>query len=340
MPTPELLRRFPKAELHVHLDGSLRPATLVALAGPAGVALPSSDPEVVGRFMRVDDARDLDDYLMRFEYTIEVLQTPENLERVAYELCEDAARDGIRYMEVRYAPRLSTRRGLTLDEALEAELRGLARGERDFGVVARVINCSLRHHAPEVSAEIARLSVRFRDRGVVGFDLAGGEAGRPPGPHGEAFDIALAGNLGITVHAGEAAGAGSIAEAIRRCHAHRIGHGTRLHEDPALRDFVRDRRICLEVNLTSNEQTRAVPRVAEHPLPDYLARGLAVTLGSDNTLMSGTTLSREYWRAHAELGIDRAGLERLVLNGFEAAFLPWPERVRLRDAAREELASL
>ncbi|HEX5817346.1 MAG TPA: adenosine deaminase [Gemmatimonadales bacterium] len=340
MLTPELIRRFPKAELHVHLDGSLRPATLVELAGPAGVELPSRDPETVRRFMKADRVHDLEEYLKRFEYTINVLQTPENIARVAYEMCEDAARDNVRYIEIRYAPRLSTRRGLTLDEVMGAELDGLARGEQDFGVVARVINCALRHHAPEVSVAIAELSVRWRDRGVVGFDLAGGEAGRPPGVHGAAFDVALAGELGITVHAGEAAGAESIAEAIRRCHANRIGHGTRLFEDPELQDYVRDRRIALEVNLTSNEQTHAVRSVAEHPVKAYVEQGLNVTLGSDNWLMSGTDLSTEYWRAHAELGLGREVLERMILNGFESAFLPWPDRQRLAATARDELAAL
>jgi adenosine deaminase len=312
----------------------------VELAGPAGVELPSRDPDAVRRFMKADRVQDLEEYLKRFEYTIGVLQTPENIARVAYEMCEDAARDNLRYLEIRYAPRLSTRRGLTLDEVMDAELEGLARGERDFGVVARVVNCALRHHPPEVSVEIAQLSVRWRDRGVVGFDLAGGEAGRPPGLHAAAFDVALAGELGITVHAGEAAGAASIAEAIRRCHANRIGHGTRLFEDPELRDYVRDRRIALEVNLTSNEQTHAVRRVAEHPVAQYLEQGLVVTLGSDNWLMSGTDLTTEYLRAHTELGLDRAVLERMILSGFESAFLPWPDRRRLAATARDELAAL
>ena len=340
MLTRDLIHRFPKAELHVHLDGSLRPSTLLDLAGPAGVELPSRDAESVRRFMKADRVHDLEEYLQRFEYTIDVLQTPENIARVAYEMCEDAARDNVRYLEVRYAPRLSTRRGLSLDEVMDAELDGLARGERDFGVVARVINCSLRHHAPEVSVEIAALSVRWRDRGVVGFDLAGGEAGRPPGVHAAAFDVALAGELGITVHAGEAAGAESIAEAIRRCHANRIGHGTRLFEDPQLRDYVRDRRLALEVNLTSNEQTHVVSSVGEHPLAAYVEQGLNVTLSSDNWLMSGTDLTSEYWRAHSELGLDRAALERMILNGFESAFLPWPDRRRLAASARDELDAL
>ena len=176
--------------------------------------------------MVVEDAGSLEDYLARFEYTIPLLQTPEAIERVSYEMVEDAARDGLRYLEVRYCPKLSTRGGLTMEQALEAELRGLARGERDFGVVTRVINCSLRHYAPDMSVAIARLSVAYRDRGVVAFDLAGGEAGRPPGVHQAAFDIAADGCLGITVHAGEAAGAGSIAEARAPmpCGPHRPRH--------------------------------------------------------------------------------------------------------------------
>ena len=232
MLTRELLARLPKAELHTHLDSALRPETMIELAREAKFALPTTDPDALRRFMLVSDAGSLEDYLARFEYTIPLLQTPEGIERVSYEMVEDAARDGLRYLEVRYCPKLSTRGGLTMDAALEAELRGLARGERDFGVITRVINCSLRHYAPEMSLAIARLSVAYRDRGVVAFDLAGGEAGRPPGVHQAAFDIAADGCLGITIHAGEAAGAGSIAEAVHRCHADRIGHGTRLYEDP------------------------------------------------------------------------------------------------------------
>src|SRR5574340_411070 len=201
MLTPELLRRLPKAELHVHLDGSLRPATMLDLARRAGVALPADDPESLASYMRVSDGRSLEDYLARFDVTIALLQVPEAIERVAYEMCGDAAADGVRYLEVRYCPWLSCRGGLTLDEVIGAELAGLRRGERDFRITARVINCSLRHYPPERSLEIARQSVAFRDRGVVAFDLAGAEAGRPPGVHQAAFDLAADGCLGITVHA-------------------------------------------------------------------------------------------------------------------------------------------
>jgi adenosine deaminase len=339
MLTRELIGRLPKAELHVHLDGSLRPETMVELARKAKVALPSYEAEPLRRFMLVDDAADLQDYLDRFDLTIPLLQTPEALERVAYEMVEDAARDNVRYLEVRYCPHLSQRQGMTLDEVMQAELRGLARGERDFGVVARVINCSLRHYAPEMSVAIARLSVAYRERGVVAFDLAGGEAGRPPGVHQAAFDIAADGCLGITVHAGEAAGAGSIAEAVHRCHADRIGHGTRLYEDPVLRDYIRDRRLPIEINITSNVQTRAVIRAAGHPVRQYLDAGVVVTLCTDGWLMTGVSLTDEYWLAHTELGFTREEIDRCLLAGFENAFLPWPEREALVGRVREELAA-
>jgi adenosine deaminase len=227
-----------------------------------------------------------------------------------------------------------------MEAALDAELRGLARGESDFGVVTRVINCSLRHYAPEVSVAIARLSVAYRDRGVVAFDLAGGEAGRPPAVHQAAFDVAADGCLGITIHAGEAAGAASIAEAVHRCHADRIGHGTRLYEDPVLRDYLRDRRLPIEINVTSNVQTRAVARAAEHPVRGYLDAGLVVTLCTDGWLMTGVSLTDEYWMAHRELGFTRAEIDRCILDGFASAFLPWPERQALLGQVTDELAAL
>lgn len=337
---PEILRRLPKAELHVHLDGSLRPRTMLDLARAAKVALPSADPAALREHMRVDDARNLEDYLARFELTIQLLQTPEAIERVAYEMCEDAAQDGIWYLEVRYCPSLSRRHGLTLDEVLAAEWRGLQRGERDFGVTARIICCSLRHYDPALSLEIAQHAVQWRDRGVVAFDLAGGEAGRPPSLHAAAFDAAARGGLAVTVHAGEAAGAESVAEAIFRCHANRIGHGTRLFEDPVLQQYVRDRRICLETNITSNIQTRAVADAASHPVRQYADAGLNVTLCTDNWLMSDVSLSGEYYLAHTALGFTREELVRMMLNGFESAFLPWPQRQALVSRAADALEAL
>ena len=340
MLTRELLARLPKAELHTHLDSALRPATMVELAREAKFALPTTDPDALRRFMVVSDAGSLEDYLARFEYTIPLLQTPEAVDRVAYEMVEDAARDNVRYLEVRYCPHLSRRQGMTLDEVMQAELRGLARGERDFGVVARVINCSLRHYDPAVSVEIAECSVGFRHQGVVAFDLAGGEAGRPAGNHRAAFEVAAEGLLGITVHAGEAAGAESVADAIYSCRANRIGHGTRLFENPGLQDYVRDRRILIETNITSNVQTRAVARASEHPVRAYFDAGLNVTLCTDGWLIAGVSLSDEYWLAHTDLGFSRPEIDQLILNGFAGAFLPWPERLELLSRVRDELAGI
>jgi adenosine deaminase len=313
---------------------------MLELARSAGIRLPAETPDALRRHMVVADARNLDDYLARFDVTIALLQTPAAIERVAYEMVEDAARDGVRYIEVRYCPALSRAGGLSLDDVLDAELRGLARGEREFGVVARAINCSLRHFAPEMSDEIARNAVAWRSRGVVGFDLAGGEAGRPPAVHRRAFEIAADGGLGVTIHAGEAAGAESVWEAVHRCGADRLGHGTRLYEDPALQEYVRDRRILVETNITSNVQTRVVERPERHPVRGYIDAGLAVTLSSDNWLISGVSLSDEYWLAHRALGLTREEIDRLVLAGFEAAFLPWPERRKLIERARAELAAV
>jgi adenosine deaminase len=336
----ELITRLPKAELHLHFDGALRPATMLELARDAGVELPATDPESLGRFMLVQDARDLEDYLARFDITVSLLQTEAAIERVAYEMVEDAAADNLRYMEVRYDPHLSTHGGLTMDRVVAAQRRGFDRGERDFGVRTGIINCTLRHYDPARSVEIARHSVRCKPLGVVGFDLAGGEAGRPPGRHGEAFDIALAGNLGITVHAGEAAGAESVAEAVRRCHAVRIGHGTRLREDPELQAYVRDRQILIEINITSNLQTRVVRAASGHPVRGYFDAGLAVTLCTDSWLMSGVRLTDEYWLAHQQLGFTREEIDRMILNAFAGAFLPWPDRQALLARVRAELEAL
>lgn len=326
MAGPARFVRLPKVELHVHLDGSLRPATLIALAGAARTPLPSQDPEVLRRHMRAEDADSLAVYLERFELTVPALQTPEAVERVAYEMVCDAAADGVRYMEIRYCPALSLAGGMSLDEVILAERRGLARGEAETGVRTGIVNCTLRHLHPSQSEAIAEASVRHRRHGVVGFDIAGGEAGQPAAPHRHAFEIAARGGLGITVHAGEAAGPASIAEALHDCRAARLGHATHLLEDPELAAYVRDRQIPLELCLTSNRQTHAVASLAAHPLRRFLDQGFAVTLCSDNWLMSDVTLSSEYALATATFGLSVREIRQLVYTAIDAAFLPLPER--------------
>jgi len=336
----ELLRRLPKAELHCHLDGSVRPETLLELAREFRQPVPRDDPEALRDYMRVDDARSLEDYLARFDVTLGVMQTAPALERVAYELSIDAANDGVRYIEVRYAPVLNTRRGLSLGEAVEAPLRGLERAERDGGAMARVIVCGLRHMPPDVSLELARLAVGYRKRGVVGFDLAGGELGNPASPHAPAFAYAREHDLACTCHAGEGADASSVREAVHVCGANRIGHATRLYEDDSLMQYVNDRRIALEICLTSNVQTHAVDSYQAHPFREYYDRGLNVVLNTDNRLMSGVTLTDEYVHASRDLGFSFAELSRVALNGFESCFLPYEERVRLIADVEREIAAL
>jgi adenosine deaminase len=334
------LRQLPKAELHCHLDGSVRPSTLLDLAKEARVQMPKHTPEELAEFMRVDDARTLEDYLRRFDVTVSVMQTEEALERIAYELAEDASEDGVRYIEVRNAPILNVVRGLTLVQAIEAPLRGLRRAEKEFGIIGRFIVCALRHYTPEDSLAMAQLAVEFKNEGVVAFDLAGGEKGNPAARHVEAFRYAREHNLAVTVHAGEGDGAESVREAVHICGANRIGHGTRLIEDPELTQYVNDRRIALEICLTSNVQTRVADSYEAHPLREYFDRGLNVTLNTDNRLMSGTTLTDEYVHAAEQLGFTVDELAGIALNGFESAFLPWEERVMLIEEASDKIEEL
>jgi len=334
------LRQLPKAELHCHLDGSVRPETMLDLAREARVQMPKHTPEELREFMRVDDALSLEDYLRRFDVTVSVMQSEEALERIAYELLEDAAEDGVRYIEVRNAPLLNVVKGLTLVQAVEAPLRGLRRAEKDFGVTGRFIVCALRHFSPDQSLEMAQLAVEFKSDGVVAFDLAGGEKGNPAARHVSAFNYARQHNLAVTVHAGEGDGVESVREAVHILGANRIGHGTRLIEDPDLTQYVNDRRIALEICLTSNVQTRVADTYEAHPLREYFDRGLNVTLNTDNRLMSGTTLTDEYVHAAEHLGFTVDELAGIALNGFESAFLPWEERMMLIEEASDKIEEL
>ncbi|HEX2723042.1 MAG TPA: adenosine deaminase [Gemmatimonadaceae bacterium] len=340
MLTTERLRRIPKAELHCHLDGSVRPATLLELGREYDIRMPASSADELRDYMLVSDAKSLEDYLKRFEITVSVMQTAEAIERIAYELGTDAAADGVRYIEVRNAPILNSRGGLDLAEALEAQIRGLERAERDHGIIARSIVCSLRQLPPETSLELAKLAVAYKNEGVVAFDLAGGELGFPASVHADAFAYARRHALAVTVHAGEGDGPRSVRDAVHSCGAHRLGHATRLIEDPELTQYVNDRRIGLEICLTSNVQTHAARSYESHPLREYFDRGMNLTLNTDNRLMSGTTLTDEYAFAAKHLDFTLDELHTIALNGFESAFLPWEQRVKLLENVSAEMSSI
>lgn len=333
----ELLRKLPKAELHVHLDGSVRPATLVELARDQRVKLPAADVDELARYMHVTDAQDLIDYLARFKVTLSVMQRPDALERIAYEMVEDGVKDGVRYMEIRYSPILHTHKGMPLTETVEAPLRGLRRAEKKFGVRTALIICGIRNMSPDTSLELAALTVAYKGRGVVAFDLAGAEYNFPAKKHKEAFYKVIDAHIGATIHAGEAYGAESIAQALHYCRADRIGHATRLYENPELEQYITDRRIPLEICITSNVQTKAVPSYEAHPVRRYYDLGMVVSLNTDNRLMSATTLTDEYWLAHKKLGFTRREIDQMILYGFSSAFLPWREKQALVAQVKKEL---
>ena len=336
----DMLRRLPKAELHCHLDGSLRPETMLELAREKGATMPASGADALREYMTVSDARNLEEYLERFAVTLSVMQSEASLERVSFELAEDAARDGVRYLEVRYAPVLNVREGLSLEQAVEAPLRGLARAEREHGVIGRVIITAIRSMSPGVSQELAELAVAYRHKGVVGFDLAGGELGHPARAHAHAFAYARNHDLACTCHAGEGDGPESVRQAVHVCGAHRLGHATRLIEDSSLTDYCNDHRIALEICLTSNVQTRVAPSYALHPFREYFDRGLNVVLNTDNRLMSGVTLTDEYVHAAQSLDFSFDELARVAMNGFESCFLPYDQRQQLIASAQAEIATL
>jgi adenosine deaminase len=334
------LRRLPKAELHVHLDGSVRAETLLELGAAYGMPMPADSGASLREFMHVRDARNLVDYLKLFDVTLSVMQTEESLERIAFELAEDLANEAVRYAEIRYSPVLSTREGLSLEAAVEAPLRGLARARDERGIICRLIICAIRSMPPDIGVGLAELAVDYQGRGVVGFDLAGPEAGFPATLHLEAFRIARRSGLPITVHAGEAAGPESIRQAIEECGAGRIGHGTRLVEDPELLRFVRHARVPLEICLTSNVQTHAVESYESHPLRRFQEEGLVMSLNTDNRLMSRTTVTEEYWRAHLHLGFTWKELTAIARMSLESSFLESEEKRRLLPAVQIAIAEM
>lgn len=335
----DALRAWPKAELHVHLDGCLRPQTMLELARAQGVRLPADTPDALARALYVKGAQNLEEYLEKYAITLSVMQTAEALERIAYEFVVDSAKENLRYVEVRYSPLLH-RPALTLAQAIEAPLAGVRRASAETGMKVGLLVCGIRTMTPASSLELARAAADYRNDGIAGFDLAGAERGHPAREHRAAFEYAAAHGLACTCHAGEGDGPHSISEALHTCGAARIGHGTRLGEDPALLEEVVARKIPLEMCLTSNVHTHTVRSVAEHPFKTYLQQGVVVTLNTDGRLVDGITLTDEYYAAHTALGLTREELMRVVLNTCESAFLPEFERVALVARVQRELEQL
>jgi adenosine deaminase len=339
--TEELLRALPKTDLHCHLDGSLRVATILDLAERQGVRLPADTPEGLAKAIHMGEVcNSLEDYLTAFDVTLAVLQTEEALHRAAYELALDAAAENVRYLEARYSPVLHTRQGLKSTTIVDAVLAGLADARRETGIASNVIICGIRHMDPETSVRLAELAVAYKGKGVVGFDLAGAEEGHPASRHQQAVQLILDNNVNVTIHAGEAFGPESIAQAVHTCGAHRIGHGVRLRENGDLLNYVNDHRIPLELCPSSNVQTRSVAGFESHPAKFYFDFGLRVTINTDNRLVTDTTLTKELRLAHERMGFTLEDLCTLLVQGFKSAFLPFREKAELLRRVNAEIAEV
>lgn len=341
------ITKAPKALLHDHLDGGLRPSTVIDIAGQVGYdGLPTTDVDELAKWFRTQShSGSLERYLEPFSHTVAVMQTADALHRVAFECVEDLAADSVVYAEIRFAPELHIDGGLSLDGIVDAVLAGFADGEKSCAaggrrIVVRLLVTAMRHAA--VSREIAELAIRFRDRGVVGFDIAGAEAGNPPTRHLDAFEYMRDHNARFTIHAGEAFGLPSIHEAIAFCGADRLGHGVRIVDDidvladgevrlGRLASILRDKRVPLELCPSSNVQTGAVKSISDHPF-DLLARArFRVTVNTDNRLMSDTTMSQEMHRLVEAFGYGWSDLQRFTINAMKSAFIPFDERLAIID---------
>jgi len=339
-PTFDQIRRAPKVLLHDHLDGGLRPQTVIDLAAEYGYeGLPTTDVDELGRwFTEGANRRDLVLYLDTFEHTVGVMQEHDAIVRVAAECAQDLADDGVVYAEVRMAPELCLERGLTLDEVILAMLEGFRLGTADGRIEIGLLVTAMRHAAN--SKEVAEAALRHRDAGVVGFDIAGSEAGNPPTRHLDAFRTVAEDNFHITIHAGEAFGLPSIWEAVQICGAERLGHGVRIIDDITvlpeggvqlgrLASFVRDRRVPLEMCPTSNVNTGVCDTIAEHPIGLLRRLRFRVTVNTDNRLMSGTSMSEEMHHLVEAFGYGWDDLEWLTLNAMKSAFWPFDKRLRI-----------
>jgi adenosine deaminase len=337
--TEKILKEVPKVLLHDHLDGGLRPSTIIELAKEINYnKLPTDDSgELAEWFHRGANRGNLIEYLQGFEHTTAVMQTRESLERVAYEMMEDMKNDGVCYVETRFAPSFHLSKGLYPEDVVKAVVTGLEKGKHDFGVGYGLILCGMRNM--KNSLEIAELAVNFRSMGVVGFDLAGEEGGYPPKKHVDAFQFIQRANFNITIHAGEAFGKESIWQAIQWCGAHRIGHATHLREDITydkegnvvvfgdLAQYILDKRIPLELCLLSNVHTGAVDKIENHPFGMLYKEKFRVTINTDDRLMSDTTMTKEFMTAIDVFGITLDDVEKITINSMKSAFMPYKERL-------------
>ncbi|MCP4290957.1 MAG: adenosine deaminase [bacterium] len=335
-----LLEALPKTDLHCHLDGSLRIETFMELGKAQGMDIPVDAEAVREKYFPASRECSADEFLSHFAHTVAVLQTEDSLNRVAYELAMDFHEEGVWYLEVRFCPIKHTEKGLTSDGAVAAVQAGLSRAEKETGISTGIIVTGIRTIDPASSLELAKLAVAWKNRGVVAFDLAGAELDHPAKYHQEAFYHTMNNNQNLTIHAGEGFGPESIHQALHRCGANRIGHGTRLEEDKDLMAYVADNRVPLEICLSSNLQSCVVTNLSEHPFRYYLKKGLRVSLNCDNTLFADTTPVKELRLAVDTFDLTLLETEHLLINGFKSAFLSEGNKGPMVQNALKTMTSL
>jgi adenosine deaminase len=340
-PIEDIVRKLPKTDLHVHLDGSLRLETILSIAEKEKINIGADNPEKLKKLLHMGkQVQDLNKFLEAFDLTLKVLQSADSLYRVAYELAEDVSKENVKYIEVRFSPMLHTQKSLKLTTVVEVIIEALSMAQKDFGIKAGIIISGIRNIDPKKSLRLAELSVAYKNRGVVGFDLAGAEYDYPAKHHREAFFLIRSNNVNCTAHAGEAYGPESIHQALHYCGSHRIGHGTRLREDGDMLNYINDHRIPMEICMTSNVQTGAVEDYESHPLKFYYDFGIRVTMNTDNRLICDTDLTKEYMLAARYFDFSILDIREIIINGFKSAFCSFREKQEMLYKAIDEMDAL
>lgn len=337
----DFIQKLPKTDLHCHLDGSMRPETILDIAREENLPLKDlSLSELKKKLVCGEKVTSLPVFLQAFDITCSVMQTKKAIQRITFELIEDAARENVRCLEIRHHPGFLTSKELSLEEAVDAVYQGILQAKKKYNTHAHQIICGIKTFTPENSIEMAQVAVSMKSHGVVGFDMAGAERGFPSKNHAKACEVAKKGGLNITIHAGEDDEPVGIRDAIDYCHAQRIGHGRTLIDDEKLIQYVQDKKVFIEACPSSNVQINLTPNFSKHPTRKLLEKGVAMTLNTDNRLLTGINISDEYKRSHEFLGMTKEQLKQIALNGFAASFMPQEVKTSLIQDIQKEIEAL
>ncbi|MCQ4924577.1 adenosine deaminase [Tissierella carlieri] len=336
-----ILRNIPKIELHCHLDGSVRPETMYELLLQQEEDLHVSDIKEFEELVSVkEECNSLIEYLKKFSYPLKVMQRKENIERITYELLEDLSIQNVKYVEIRFAPFLHMNDGLNFNDVVESVLKGMERGREEFNILSNAILICMRHESLQNSLEVVEYGEKYLGKGVVAVDLAGNEQDFPPEIHKEAFELARKKGYKITIHGGETGAVENISKSIELLYAERIGHGIAAIKDPKVMELLREKNIYLEMCPISNLQTKAVDSIENYPIRKYMELGIGVTVNTDNTTVSNTSLEKEYKLLMEELNFSIEEILKLIDNSVEAAFISREEKETLRKKIQDELKEL